>query len=140
MEYRSFPQGYLVRLDPGEEVVASLSKLVEEKGITLATISALGAAKDVTLGVFDSVNKKYLSQRYQGTYEIAALVGNVTRMDGAPYLHLHITIANPEGEVRAGHLSACTISATMELFLQVWEGQVGRKFSDQVGLNLFRFS
>ena len=32
MEYRSFPQGYLVRLDPGEEVVASLSKLVEEKG------------------------------------------------------------------------------------------------------------
>ena len=75
MEYRSFPQGYLVRLDPGEEVVASLSKLVEEKGITLATISALGAAKDVTLGVFDSVNKKYLSQRCQGTYEIAALVG-----------------------------------------------------------------
>ena len=139
MEYRSFPQGYLVRLDPGEEVVASLSKLVEEKGITLATISALGAAKDVTLGVFDSVNKKYLSQRYQGTYEIAALVGNVTRMDGAPYLHLHITIANPEGEVRAGHLSACTISATMELFLQVWEGQVGRKFSDTVGLNLLEF-
>ena len=139
MEYRSFPQGYLDRLDPGEEVVASLSKLVEEKGITLATISALGAAKDVTLGVFDSVNKKYLSQRYQGTYEIAALVGNVTRMHGAPYLHLHITIANPEGEVRAGHLSACTISATMELFLQVWEGQVGRKFSETVGLNLMEF-
>ena len=139
MEYRRFPQGYVLRLDPGEEVVASLSKLVEEKGITLATISALGAAKDVTLGVFDSVNKKYLSQRCQGTYEIAALVGNVTRMDGAPYLHLHITIANPEGEVRAGHLSACTISATMELFLQVWEGQVGRKFSETVGLNLMEF-
>ena len=44
------------------------------------------------------------------------------------------------GEVHAGHLTSCTISATLELFLQVWDGQVDRQFSDQVGLNLFRFS
>ena len=67
-------------------------------------------------------------------------VGNVTRKDGAPYLHLHITIGNPvTGEVHAGHLSSATISATLELFLQVWDGQVGRKFSDAVGLNLLEF-
>lgn len=57
------------------------------------------------------------SQRYQGQYEISALVGNVTRQEGKPYLHLHITIGSPvTGEVHAGHLSACTISATLELF------------------------
>ena len=43
------------------------------------------------------------------------------------------------GEVHAGHLSSCTISATLELFLQVWDGRIGRKFSDAVGLNLLEF-
>ena len=74
--------------------------------------------------------------------EITALIGNISRQEGAdaPYLHLHITIGNPvTGQVHAGHLSSATISATLELFLQVWDGQVGRKFSDAVGLNLLEF-
>ena len=140
MEYRKFDQGYVLRLDPGEEIVEQLTGLVDREGIELATVSALGAANDVTIGIFDTVEKKYYSQRYQGDYEISALVGNVTRKDGAPYLHLHITIGNPvTGAVHAGHLSSATISATLEMFVQVWNGQVGRKFSDTVGLNLLEF-
>ncbi len=141
MEYRKFDQGYVLRLDPGEEIVASLTRLVEQENVRLGTVSALGAAGDVTIGIFNTAEKKYYSQRYQGDYEISALVGNVTRKEGEPYLHLHITIGNPvTGEVHAGHLTAATISATLELFLQVWDGQVGRKFSDTVGLNLFEFN
>ncbi|MCF2662601.1 PPC domain-containing DNA-binding protein [Pseudoflavonifractor phocaeensis] len=140
MEYRKFDRGYVLRLDPGEEIVASLTRLVEEEKIELASVSALGAANDVTIGIFNTTEKQYYSQRYQGDYEISALVGNVTRKDGEPYLHLHITIGNPvTGEVHAGHLSSATISATLELFLQVWDGRVGRKFSDTVGLNLLEF-
>ena len=140
MEYRKFDRGYVLRLDPGEEIVASLTRLVEEEKIELASVSALGAANDVTIGIFNTAEKKYYSRRYQGDFEISALVGNVTRKDGEPYLHLHITIGNPvTGEVHAGHLSSATISATLELFLQVWNGRVGRKFSDTVGLNLLEF-
>ena len=140
MEYRKFPQGYALRLDPGEEVVDCLARLADRENVRLGTVSALGAANDVTIGIFDTVEKKYYSQRYQGQYEISALVGNVTRQEGRPYLHLHITIGSPvTGEVHAGHLSACTVSATLELFLQVWDGEIGRKFSDAVGLNLLEF-
>ena len=140
MEYRQFPQGCALRLDPGEEVVDCLTRLVEQEDIQLGTVSALGAANDVTIGIFDTAEKKYYSKRYQGQYEISSLVGNVTRQEGKPYLHLHITIGNPvTGEVHAGHLSACTISATLELFLQVWDGEIDRKFSDAVGLNLLEF-
>ena len=141
MEYRKFDQGYVLRLDPGEEIVASLTRLVEQENVQLGTVSALGAAGDVTIGIFNTKEKQYYSQRYQGDYEISALVGNVTRKEGEPYLHLHITIGNPvTGEVHAGHLSSAVISATLELFLQVWDGQVGRKFSDRVGLNLLEFA
>mgnify|MGYP001031837350 CR=1 FL=1 len=140
MEYRKFPQGYAMRLDPGEEVVACVTQLVDRENVRLGSVSALGAANDVTIGMFNTSEKKYYSRRYQGEYEISALVGNVTRQEGKPYLHLHITIGNPvTGEVHAGHLSSCTISATLELFLQVWEGELGRKFSDTVGLNLLDF-
>ncbi len=140
MEYRKFSQGYVLRLDPGEEIVASLTRLVEQEQVQLGSVTAIGAANDVTIGIFSTQEKQYHARRYQGDYEISALVGNVTRKEGEPYLHLHITIGNPvTGEVHAGHLTSATISATLELFLQVWDGQVGREFSDQVGLNLFRF-
>ena len=141
MEYRKFPQGYVMRLDPGEEIVEQLTALAERENVRLGCVSALGAANDVTIGIFSTGEKQYYSRRYQGDFEISALVGSVTRMEGKPYLHLHITIGNPvTGEVHAGHLTSCTISATLELFLQVWDGQVDRQFSDRVGLNLFRFS
>ena len=52
MEYRKFDQGYVLRLDPGEEVVASLTHLVEQEKVQLGCVSALGAANDVTIGVF----------------------------------------------------------------------------------------
>ena len=140
MKYQQFPQGYVMRLDPGEEIVEQLTALVERENVQLGSVSALGAADDVTIGIFKTQEKKYYSQRYQGDYEISALVGNVTRMGGKPYLHLHITIGNPvTGEVHAGHLTSAVISATLELFLQVWDGDVDRRFSDTVGLNLFEF-
>ena len=140
MDCRKFSQGYVLRLDPGEEIVSSLTALVEREKIDLACVSALGAANDVTIGIFNTAEKQYHARRYQGDYEISALVGNVTRKDGEPYLHLHITIGNPvTGEVHAGHLTSAVISATLELFLQVWDGKVGRKFRDTVGLNLLEF-
>ena len=84
MEYRKFPQGYALRLDPGEEVVDCLARLVDRENVRLGTVSALGAANDVTIGIFDTAEKKYYSQQYQGLYEISALVGNVTQQEGKP--------------------------------------------------------
>ena len=140
MEYRKFPQGYVMRLDPGEEIVEQLTVLAERENVRLGCVSALGAANDVTIGIFSTGEKQYHSRRYQGDFEISALVGNVSRKEGEPYLHLHITIGNPvTGKVHAGHLTSAVISATLELFLQVWDGDVDRRFSDTVGLNLFEF-
>ena len=33
MEYRKFPQGYVMRLDPGEEIVEQLTALVERENV-----------------------------------------------------------------------------------------------------------
>jgi predicted DNA-binding protein with PD1-like motif len=133
-------QGILVRLDPGDEIVDSLTRICQAEDVHLACVNGLGAANDVTIGIFSPGVKKYATVDYRDDYEISALTGNVTRKDGEVYLHLHITIGNPtKDEVHAGHLSRAVISATSEIFLQVWSGEVGRKFSDKIGLNLFEF-
>lgn len=140
MEYRRYPQGLLLRLDRGEELLESLSLACREAGVALASVSGIGAAGDVTLGVFDTREQQYHSRRYQGELEIAALCGSVTRKDGEVYLHLHGTFANPErGLVAAGHLNRAVISATAEVFLTLWDGEAGRRFSPEVGLNLLEF-
>ena len=42
MEYMKFDDAYVVRLDRGEEIVESLTKICDREKITLATIEGIG--------------------------------------------------------------------------------------------------
>ena len=140
MEYRRFWDKIVVRIDKGEELCAMLLELAEKEDIRMAGVTGIGASGDVTLGVFNPRIKEYKSVRYEGDYEIASVTGNLSRQDGKPYLHLHAVIGSPaKGECHAGHLNAAVISATCELVIDVIDGEVGRKFSDDIGLNLYEF-
>ena len=149
MDYRRFGDKIVVRIDKGEELCAMLLELAEKEDIRMAGVTGIGASGDVTLGVFNPRIKEYKSVRYEGDYEIASVTGNLSRRDGKPYLHLHAVIGdptrkfewhhNPSGVTYSGHLNAAVISATCELVIDVIDGEVGRKFSDEVGLNLYEF-
>ena len=73
--------------------------------------------------------------------EITALIGNISRQEGAdaPYLHLHITLAKAGGQAVGGHLNRAVISATSELFVRKLPGVIGRFADPETGLNLTRF-
>ena len=140
MEYRKFDQAYVVRLDRGDEVLECLSYLCRQEAIELASVTGLGAVNEVLLGLFDTEQKRYYSKDYKGVYEIASLVGNISRKDGEPYLHLHMVIGNVvTGECSGGHLSRAVISATGEIIVNVINGTVGRRMDEAVGLNLYQF-
>lgn len=140
MEYRKFDNTYFLRIDRGEEILASLAALCEKEQITLGTITGIGAVGEVTLGVFDRQQFAYQSQTYTGDFEIASCTGTVTTMEGKPYFHLHMVVGNPTLDVcHGGHLNRGVISLTGEFVLTALSGQVERKYSPEVGLNLFRF-
>ena len=139
MEYRKFGDTYIVRMDPGEEILTQLKVFAEQEGVKLASVTALGAVKDFTVGVFDTGAKVYKSNRFQGVYEIVSLVGTINTMNDAFYCHLHMCAADQEGHAFGGHLNEAVISATCELTVTCLPGRTDRAFSDEVGLNLISF-
>ena len=139
MEYRKFGDTYIVRMDPGEEILTPLKVFAEQEGVKLASVTALGAVKDFTVGVFDTGAKVYKSNRFQGVYEIVSLVGTINTMNDAFYCHLHMCAADQEGHAFGGHLNEAVISATCELVVTCLPGRTDRVFSDEVGLNLISF-
>ena len=139
MEYRKFGSKYVIRLDRGEEVVASLLEFAEEEKVSLANVSGIGAGDYVKFGLFDVKEKQYHSNELKIPFEILSLMRTLSEMKGQPYLHLHISVGDREGHVFGGHLNECMISATCEIVVDVIDGKVDRKFSEEIGLNLFEF-
>lgn len=139
MQYRRYGDKIAARLDRGEEIICSLERLCADEKIGFAWVCAIGAVGSFTVGVFSPKKKTYSSNSFSGDYEIVSLGGNITRKDGGPYIHLHASLASADGSVAGGHLNRAVVSATCEMVLDVACGEVGRRFSDEVGLNLFDF-
>ena len=139
MDYRRFGSTIIARFDRGEEIQEQLRLVAEKEGIRLASVSALGAVEDFTVGVYRVDEKKYYANHFQGAFEIVSLTGTITTMDGAYYAHLHMSAGNAKGAVFGGHLNRAVVSATCEMVVTVLDGTVERRFDPEVGLNLFEF-
>lgn len=139
MEYRKFNNSYVVRINKGEEIVEKLKDLCKKEDIKVAEITGLGASNLVEIGLFNVNTKEYKTTTFEGMFEITSLIGNATRKDGEVYLHLHINFSDETGNTKGGHLVRCNISATSEIIVNKIEGNVDRKLSDEIGLNLMKF-
>lgn len=139
MEYRKFGNQFVVRMDKGEEIITTLTKLCKECKITLGSVTAVGAVNKATIGLMDTKTKQYKSDEFTGDLEITSLVGNISRKNGEVYLHLHANLGDDKHNVYGGHLSLAVVSVTCEMIINSIEGEVGREFNEEVGLNLFKF-
>ena len=139
MEYGRFNDMIAVRIDRGEEILEQLKQVCLKENVQLATVSAIGALGEFTVGVYNVEEKKYYKNAFKGAYEIVSLAGNVTTMNGEYYAHLHLSAADGTGACVGGHLNAAVVSATCELFLRTANGAIDRFYDDVTGLNLLKF-
>nr|WP_314096610.1 PPC domain-containing DNA-binding protein [uncultured Lachnoanaerobaculum sp.] len=139
MEYKRYKDTIVVRIDKGEDIIKKLLELAIEEDILFSSISGLGAVDEVVLGIFDTENKKYISVTYTGDFEITSLVGSLSRKDGKPYIHAHMSIGNViTNKFVGGHLNKAIVSATAEIILTVVDMVVERELNKEIGLNLFK--
>jgi predicted DNA-binding protein with PD1-like motif len=139
MEYKRFGTKVIVRIDKGEELIDSLKTICKELDITLGTIVGIGATNKITIGIFNTLTKKYQTKDFTGDHEITSLNGNITTMNNDIHLHIHVTICTIEHTAVSGHLSSAVISATFEGIIDIIEGKVAREFNEDVGLHLLKF-
>ena len=139
MDYRRFGDKIVARIDRGEEIMKQIEAIARKENIALASVNALGALSEATIGYINTHEKKYYFKEYIGKYEMAGLHGTISSMDGEPYLHIHCTISDEHKNAIGGHMTRAVVSATCEMVIDVIDGKVGRKFNEEVGLNLFDF-
>ena len=139
MEYRKFDHTIIARIDRGEEILEQVREIALKEKIRLASVSALGAVGEFTVGVFKTGEKQYYANEFRGDFEIVSLTGTINTMKDEFYAHLHMSAGNEKGEVFGGHLNRAEVSATCEMVITVLDGRVDREFSEEIGLNLFRF-
>jgi len=139
MDYRRFGSTIVARIDRGEEILTQMKEIALKEQIKLASVAALGAVDDFTVGVFHVEEKKYEANHFTGEFEIVSLAGTISTMKGEYYAHLHMSAGDEKGHVFGGHLNEAHVSATCEMVIQVIDGQVDRVFDESVGLNLFSF-
>ena len=138
MKYQRFEQTIIVRMDKGEDIVKQVKNVALKEKIKLASISALGAINEFTVGVFKTKEKKYYANEFKGDFEIVSLTGTINTMNDEYYSHMHLSAGNDQGQVFGGHLNKAIVSATCEMVIQIINVEVDRYFDEEVGLNLLK--
>ena len=86
MEYKQLGNHFVMRVDPGEEILEKIRELCEKEGICAGSAVGLGAANRAVVGLFDTVHKVYKKKELVGPmnacYVSATAEITVTKLEG----------------------------------------------------------
>ena len=136
MKYRNSGDEFVLRLDPGEEVISEIRRFCEEKDIEAGKVSGIGVLSGATLSYFDPQQGEFHHREISDYMEMISLLGNISVMDGAIYPHMHVTLSDANFKVIGGHLSAGEIGITGEIFIQPSGPKLERKQYQETGYRL----
>lgn len=140
-KYKEVKEGtFVLSIDNHQLLVAALADFCTAKGILAGSINGIGAISEATFRFLDPATKKYVDKTFEEQMEITCLAGNISRKDGEPYLHLHVTASRRDYTCIGGHLLTATVNGACELFVEDYglDG-IDRQFDPETGLNLYEF-
>ena len=136
MKGLEFQQGWLLRLERGEEVTETLAGFLKKEGIRAGTVTGLGGIADAELGFYDLPTKTYQRKVIPGNLELVHYWGNITLLEGSPFVHAHAVVSGPDYRAYAGHFFGARVVITGEFVVRPAEWTVERKLDEVTGLKL----
>lgn len=128
---------FVLILDPGDEAFATITKFTIEKGLSAASLTAIGAFSGATVGWFDLAAKTYRKIPIDEQCEVLSAIGDVALNDkGKPSLHMHVVLGMRDGSTRGGHLLEGMVRPTLEVTLVEAPAHLRRKQRPELGLAL----
>lgn len=136
MNYREYGDQFVLRLDPGEEVISEIKRFSEENEIGSGKVMGIGVLREARLSYFDPRQGEFHHQEISEYLEMISLLGNISIMDGEIYPHLHVTLSDASFNVIGGHLSSGEIGITGEIFIEPFGPKLERKHYQETGYRL----
>ena len=102
----------LGRLPYKSDLVRELNKLAANQKIQSGVVQVMGSLGRARLSFFDQKIRAYRELDFDAPHEIVAGNGNISLRtdDGIPSVHLHIAVADSQGNVVGGHcLEGCLV-------------------------------
>jgi predicted DNA-binding protein with PD1-like motif len=83
------PFGFMLVLEPGDELIRSLTAFARQEDIDGATVTGAGRVREVDLGIFDPLKNDFQRCLFRDHLELCSLTGTVPLLDGEPFPQLH---------------------------------------------------
>lgn len=140
MKYRKVKDGFLLRLEKGEEVVGALTEFVKNQDIPSGFITGMGAVRDATIGIFDIEKGEYIKKTFKDDLEVGNLTANISYLDDTdePFVHCHIIVSDSSLSAYCGHLFEATVSVTLEVYIRAFKKKLTRKEDPELGFKFWQ--
>ena len=125
---------HLVRLDTGADLLEGITSYATANEIPSAWLTYLGAVSRASLRYFDQDERVYRDFELDQHLEVLSGVGNVSLLDGVPFVHTHAAFADSTGMAFGGHLNLGTLVWAIEIRIQELGGEPLRREPDDCTL------
>lgn len=130
---------YVVILETGEEVAASLNHFAKENKLAGSSFKAIGALSTAKVGWFNWQTKKYeVAAQFEEQLEVLSLIGDVALKDSKPVVHAHLIVGRKDGTAHGGHLLEAHVRPTLEVVLTESARPLHKTVDPESGLALIQ--
>jgi uncharacterized protein len=123
--------GYLLSLEPGDELVRCLIQFARSQELDAAVISGSGSAAEVELGAGSGHERAYRRRHIAEPLDACSLTGTLTLVDGEPFPQLHGTFARADHSLIGGHVYQAVCTTLIELSVQPAAAPIARVAPDR---------
>ncbi|SHE32600.1 hypothetical protein SAMN02745195_00177 [Thermoanaerobacter uzonensis DSM 18761] len=140
MGYKSvlIERRFMGRFPYGKDLLEEINKVIASENIRSGEIRIIGAVSKAVFGYYDAQSKNYIYISKDEHMEILNATGNISVKDGKPFAHVHITLADKNGNAFGGHLMEGTIIFAAEFVITDYgDNNLERVYDETTGLQLW---
>jgi predicted DNA-binding protein with PD1-like motif len=126
------------RFPHGSDLLQEINKVITKENILSGEVRIIGAVIKAVFGYYDSESKNYIHISKDEHMEILNCIGNISVKDGKPFPHVHITLADKNGNAYGGHLMEGTkVFAAEFVIVDYGDNKLERVYDETTGLTLW---
>ena len=132
---------HYIKFKKNDLLLESLTQYAKENNIKTAEISFIGAVQNVNVMYFNQSKKEYDKHTFDGGHEVLNGLGNISILDDEPFVHVHMTVADKNGNAFGGHLDEGTKIWLIEAVIKqpsFFGKGIERHFDDELCLSVWK--